>query len=81
MSAVDAETDAKIRQELRKNLGDATVILIAHRVTTLMQADKIIVLDGGKVAQEGTHAELSCQEGIYRRICDIQEAIREEETA
>jgi len=46
-----------------------------------MQADKIIVLDGGKVAQEGTHAELSRQEGIYRRICDIQEAIREEETA
>lgn len=78
LSAVDAETDAKIRAALEHSFGEATVILISHRITTLMQADKIVVLDGGKVVQEGTHAELSRQEGIYRRICDIQGAIREE---
>ncbi len=79
LSAVDAETDAKIRAALQHSFGDATVIIISHRITTLMQADKIVVLDGGKVAQEGTHAELSRQDGIYRRICDIQEANREED--
>lgn len=47
LSAVDAETDTKIRTALRKNLGKSTVILISHRVTTLMQADRILVLDNG----------------------------------
>ncbi len=81
LSAVDAETDAKIRAALQRSFAGATVIIISHRITTLMQADEIIVLDGGRVAQVGTHAELSQQEGIYRRICDIQEAIREEEVS
>lgn len=81
LSAVDAETDAKIRAALQRSFGGATVILISHRITTLMQADEIVVLDSGKVAQMGTHEELSQQEGIYRRICRIQEAIREEEAS
>ena len=72
LSAVDAETDAEIRASLHKAKGSATVILISHRVTTLMQADCILVLDGGRVAEMGTHSELLAKNGIYRRIYDIQ---------
>lgn len=72
LSAVDAETDTKIRRALRSRLGSATVILISHRVTTLMQADQILVLDGGKVADLGAHAELISRPGIYKEIYDIQ---------
>ena len=72
LSAVDAETDTKIRHALRENLGDATVILISHRVTTLMQADRILVLDDGRVSDIGTHQELISRPGIYRDIYEIQ---------
>ena len=72
LSAVDAETDAKIRAALHESLGKATVLLISHRVTTLMQADCILVLDGGRVSALGTHAELIAKPGIYRDIYDIQ---------
>ena len=72
LSAVDAETDAKIRAALKQRMADATVILISHRVTTLMQADRILVLDGGRVADVGTHAELVARPGIYKEIYDIQ---------
>lgn len=72
LSAVDAETDAKIRHALQENLGTATVILISHRVTTLMQADKILVLDEGRVADVGIHGELISRPGIYKDIYDIQ---------
>ncbi len=72
LSAVDAETDARIRAALKERMSDATVILISHRVTTLMQADRILVLDGGRVADVGSHAELISRPGIYREIYDIQ---------
>ena len=72
LSAVDAETDARIRAALKERMARATVILISHRVTTLMQADRILVLDGGRVAEIGTHAELIARPGIYRDIYDIQ---------
>ena len=72
LSAVDAETDTKIRTALRQSLGDATVILISHRVTTLMQADQILVLEGGRVADLGSHRELISRPGIYKDIYDIQ---------
>jgi ATP-binding cassette subfamily B protein len=72
LSAVDGETDARIRASLRENLGRATVILISHRVATLMTADNILVLDNGQVTEMGTHAELLAREGIYRRVFDIQ---------
>lgn len=72
LSAVDAETDDRIRRALRAASGEATVIIIAHRVMTLMHADRIFVLDRGRVAEEGTHEELYRKGGIYRRICDLQ---------
>lgn len=72
LSAVDAETDAKIRAALNENNKDTTVILIAHRITTLMNADQIIVMDHGKVAEIGNHEELLAQNGIYKKIYDLQ---------
>lgn len=72
LSAVDAETDAKIRNALKENVGDSTVILIAQRITTLMNADQIIVLDNGRIVQKGTHEELIAQEGIYKQIYELQ---------
>ena len=74
LSAVDAETDAKIRNALDQNLGGSTVILISHRITTLMKADCILVLSNGQIAQMGTHQELVSQPGIYRDIYNIQTA-------
>ena len=72
LSAVDTETDSKIRRALSENLGGATVILISHRITTLMQAEKIIVLDKGRIAEEGTHDELIAVDGLYKQIYEIQ---------
>ncbi|MCQ2431899.1 MAG: ABC transporter ATP-binding protein/permease [Clostridia bacterium] len=74
LSAVDAETDAKIRSALRQNLGDSTVFLISHRISTLMHADQILVLDHGEAAEIGTHEELLAKGGIYKKIFDIQTA-------
>ena len=72
LSAVDAETDAQIRAALHRQLGRSTVILISHRITTLMQADQILVLDNGRIADRGTHEELIARPGIYRTIYEIQ---------
>ena len=72
LSAVDAETDAKIRAQLRETLGSSTVILISHRVTTLMQADQVIVMDKGRIVETGTPEELKTAGGMYQKIYDIQ---------
>lgn len=72
LSAVDAQTDAMIREALKKRMAGTTVILIAHRITTLMQADCIMVLEDGAVAEMGSHEQLMEHHGIYRRIYDIQ---------
>ena len=72
LSAVDAETDAQIRASLHDAKGSATVILISHRVTTLMQADLILVLQDGRVAELGSHDELMEKHGLYREIYDLQ---------
>jgi len=72
LSAVDTETDAKIRHAIRERLNGSTVILISHRVTTLMQADTIVVLDKGKIAQVGSHEELIETDGLYKEIYELQ---------
>ena len=81
LSAVDTETDAKIRTALEKRFGSATIILISHRITTLSRADRVLVLDHGRVAQFGTPQELSAQPGLYRQIEEIQSFHGEEVTA
>jgi ATP-binding cassette subfamily B protein len=72
LSAVDTETDARIRAALRHRVKDAAVIIISHRISSLMQADKILVLKGGTVEDIGTHKELLGREGSYRRIFELQ---------
>ncbi len=72
LSAVDLETDARIRDSLRKNTGDSTVILISHRISTLMHADNILVLEDGAAADIGTHQELISRPGVYRRVYEMQ---------
>lgn len=75
LSAVDSETDAKIRKALREKTADSTVILISHRIQTLMSADNIIVMSGGHIVEEGNHDSLIKQNGIYKKINDIQTGI------
>jgi len=72
LSAVDMETDARIRESLRESTESSTVILISHRINTLMLSDKIIVLDRGRIVEEGSHKELLERGGIYSRVCAIQ---------
>ena len=81
LSAVDTETDAKIRAALEKRFGKATIILISHRMTTLSRADQVLVLDHGRVAQLGTPEELRNQPGLFQQIDRIQSMSREEEIA
>lgn len=71
LSALDTETEAKVRRALRAETGTTTII-VAHRITTLMGADRILVLEDGKVADSGTHAELSTRPGLYRRVWELQ---------
>lgn len=78
LSAVDTETDAQIRKALKERRKNTTTIIISHRITTLSEADQILVLDRGRIAQSGTHEELISVEGPYRRIWEIQSTLGEE---
>ena len=77
LSAVDTQTDAKIRQAISQKFGKASVILISHRITTLSAADKIIVLDQGRIVEEGTHDQLKQSGGIYQKIYEAQSRFQE----
>jgi len=72
MSALDTETDAKIRHALREKLGDSTVIIVSHRITTLMQADQILVLENGRITERGTHDALIKTGGLYSKVYELQ---------
>ena len=78
LSAVDSLTDANIRKELRRRIEGITTIIISQRVNTLMEADKILVLDQGRIVAQGTHSQLANQPGIYREIVKIQSDIIEQ---
>ncbi len=79
LSAVDTETDAAIRHRLNKSDKSLTTIIISHRVSTLSEADRILVLEDGKITQLDSHDELIKQDGLYKRIWSIQNAIKEED--
>lgn len=78
LSAVDTETDAAIRKALSERSHKATTFIISHRITTLCEADTILVIDNGELVQSGSHNELINQEGLYRRIWGIQNILEEE---
>jgi ATP-binding cassette, subfamily B, bacterial len=78
VSAVDTETEAHIHAALERLSSGRTTFIIAHRIQTVMRADKILVLDKGQVIQHGTHSQLMAQEGIYRQIYQLQAQVEEE---
>jgi ATP-binding cassette subfamily B protein len=77
-SSVDTETEAQIRTAMQALMEDRTTFIIAHRIQSIMDADLILVLDGGRIVQHGTHKELVRVEGIYQQIFNIQTLIESE---
>ncbi len=77
-SAVDSETEFEIQKALRTLTKNKTAFIIAHRITSIQDCDKIIVLDKGKVVEEGTHDELIDHDGFYKKIFDIQISVEDE---
>lgn len=75
LSAVDAETDKIIRQKLREKSKGVTTFIISHRISTVMDADKIIVLNKGKIEAIGKHDDLINKDGVYKRIWEIQNSV------
>jgi len=78
-SALDFKTDAALRAALRKEIDNATVIIVAQRISSVMDADRILVLDQGRIVGMGAHRELLQTSEVYREICSSQ--LSEEELA
>ena len=78
VSAVDTETEAQIHAALQRLATGRTTFIIAHRIQTVMRADRILVLDNGRIIQQGTHADLLLQDGIYRKIYDLQARVEDD---
>ncbi|WP_288373431.1 ABC transporter ATP-binding protein [uncultured Marinobacter sp.] len=75
LSAVDTGTEKDILEALKRRKGRQTTLIIAHRLSSVMRADRIMVLDEGRMIQLGDHRTLSQEEGPYRRLCEIQGAL------
>jgi subfamily B ATP-binding cassette protein MsbA len=71
-SALDTESEKMVQDALEKIMQNRTSIVIAHRLSTIQKADKIVVLDKGEIAERGTHNELLSQNGIYKKLVDLQ---------
>ena len=78
-SAVDTKTDALIRQAFMDKIPNTTKIIIAQRISSVQDADQILVMDGGRVVEQGDHESLIAKNGIYREIYDSQTKGKEEE--
>ena len=76
-SALDYATDARLRAALRRETADATVFVVAQRISTVVNADRIVVLDNGRVAGIGTHADLLENNDVYREIVGSQMSLEE----
>jgi len=71
-ASVDTETETQIQKALNALMGTRTIIVVAHRLSTVKRADKIIVLNNGSIEEQGTHNELYAQGGLYAHLCDMQ---------
>lgn len=71
-SALDMKTDQTLRKNLKASMGDATIIMVAQRVSTILDADRILVVDDGMIVGQGTHQELLKSCPLYREIAEIQ---------
>jgi len=83
LSSVDTETEATILSRLKKDISDLTSIIIAHRISTIQNADNIIVIDDGRIVENGTHSELLENDGFYAelfRMQQLEEEAKKEET-
>ncbi len=74
-SSVDTETELLIQQALERLIAGRTTIIIAHRLSTIRNADQIVVLEGRRIVEKGTHAELFARGGLYHRLCTIQQRL------
>ena len=71
-SALDTKTDRQLRQNLKESIGDATMIIVAQRISSILNADRILVIDDGRIIGNGTHKELLESCSLYREIAEIQ---------
>ena len=71
-SALDMKTDQTLRKNLKASIGDASVILVAQRISSILDADRILVVDDGQIVGQGTHRELLDSCPLYREIAEIQ---------
>jgi ATP-binding cassette subfamily B protein len=71
-SSLDAESEMLVQKGLEELMKDRTTIVIAHRLATVLKADRILVMDGGRIVEEGTHASLVRKGGVYAKLAELQ---------
>ena len=71
-SALDSESETLVQQAIARLMENRTVVVIAHRLSTVLNADRIVVIDAGRVVEQGTHAELLAMEGRYSQLYELQ---------